>query len=144
MIHRLWTLVLGVGAGVFLQLSVVVNSEASAYRRYIDAFLPGMQAAWHWIDNALSLGVITVLYFLSYKLLPRARVAWVEALTAAVVAAVLFSAGRWVVKLYVFQGGFNTIYGAAGSLMILLAWLYYCSLVFLFGAKLARTISQQD
>jgi membrane protein len=143
MLHRLWTLVLGVGAGVFLQLSVVVNSEAAAYRRYIDALLPGMQNAWHWIDNAVSFGVITILYLLSYKLLPRAKVAWSQALLGAFLAAVLFSGGRWIVKLYVFQGGFSTIYGAAGSLMIVLTWLYYCSLVFLFGAKFAHTMPQR-
>ena len=146
MLHRLWTLVLGVVAGIFLQLSVVVNSEAAAYRRYVNAFLPGFEGFWHWIDNALSFLVITVLYLLSYKILPHARkdVTLWDAFVGAFAAAVLFTAGRFVVKLYMFQGGFTTIYGAAGSLMILLSWLYYCSLVFLFGAKLTRTISDQS
>ena len=145
MLHRLWTLVLGVVAGIFLQLSVVVNSEAAAYRRYVNALLPGVEGIWHWIDNAVSFIVITLLYLLSYKILPRARkdiTVW-DAFVGGFVAAVLFTAGRWVVKLYMFQGGFATIYGAAGSLMILLSWLYYCSLVFLFGAKVTRTISDQ-
>jgi len=141
MLHRLWTLVLGVGAGIFLQVSVVVNSEAAAYRRYVNVLLPGFQPLWHWIDNGVSFLVITILYFLSYKLLPPLPVNWWNAFVGAFVAAVLFSVGRSVVAFYGFQGGFTTIYGAAGSVMILLVWLYYCSLVFLFGAKFTRTIS---
>jgi membrane protein len=141
MVHRLWTLVLGVGAGIFLQISVLVNSEAAGYRQYVNTLLPGFEPFWHWIDDGVSFLVITVLYFLSYKLLPRVKVNWWHAFVGAVVAAVLFSVGRGIVALYGFQRGFSSIYGAAGSVMILLTWLYYCSLVFLFGAKFTRTIS---
>jgi membrane protein len=144
MLHRLWTLVLGVGAGLFLQISVLVNSEASAYRRYVNTLLPGFVPVWHWIDDGVSFLVITILYFLSYKLLPRVKVDWWHAFVGAFVAAVLFSVGRGVVALYGFQRGFSSIYGAAGSIMILLTWLYYCSLVFLFGAKFTRTISAPE
>jgi membrane protein len=144
MLHRMWTLVLGVGAGIILQISVVVNSEAAAYRSYVNALLPGVEPIWHWIDNGVSFLVITALYLLSYKLLPRVKVSWWDALVGAFVAAVLFSAGKGVVALYGFRNGFNSIYGAAGSVMILLAWLYYCSLVFLFGAKYTRTISAKE
>jgi membrane protein len=140
--HRLWTLVLGVGAGVFLQLSVAVNSETSIYRRYVNMLLPGFQAMWHWVDNGISFAVIVILYLLCYKLLPRVSVTWRDAAAGALVAAALFVSGRWVVALYGFQAGFPSIYGAAGSLMILLSWLYYTSLVFLFGARFARTCSE--
>jgi membrane protein len=83
---------------------------------------------------------------LSYKILPRSpkEVTLWDAFVGSFVAAVLFIAGRWVVALYMFRGGFTTIYGAAGSLMILLTWLYYCSLVFLFGAKLTRTLVDES
>ena len=141
MLHRLWTLVLGVGAGIFLQISVVVNSQAAAYRQYVNTLLPGFEPFWHWIDDGVSFLVITVLYFLSYKLLPRVKVNWWHAFVGAFVAAVLFSVGRGIVAVYGFQRGFSSIYGAAGSVMILLTWLYYSSLVFLFGAKFTRTIS---
>jgi membrane protein len=144
MLHRLWTLVLGVVAGIFLQVSVIVNSEAAAYRRYVNALLPGFEPVWHWIDNGVSFLVITILYFLSYKVLPRVKVDWWHAFVGAFVSAVLFSAGKLVVALYGFRGGFSTIYGAAGSVMILLTWLYYCSLVFLFGAKFTRIISTPE
>ena len=138
LLRRLWTLLFGVGMGVFLQISVVVNSEAAGYRRYLNAFFPGFQSVWHWVDTGFSFLVIAVIYWLSYKLLPTAKVAWADAAAGAIVATVLFSAGRWVVALYVFQGSFTSVYGAAGSLMVLLVWLYYSSLVFLFGARFTR------
>ena len=144
MLHRLWTLVLGVGMGIFLQVSVMLNSEAMAYRRYVDTFLPGFQNLWRWVDNGFSFVVIAIIYCLSYKLLPSTKVAWRDAAAGAIVATTLFVAGRWIVGLYVFQGGFGSVYGAAGSLMVLLVWLYYCSLVFLFGARFTRTWAEAN
>jgi len=139
MMRRLWTLVFGVGIGIFLQVSVVLNSETITYRRYLDTLLPGFQPLWHWVDNGVSFVVIAIIYSLSYKLLPTIKVAWLDAAAGAIVAALLFVVGRWIVALYVFQGGFTSVYGAAGSLMVLLTWLYYCSLAFLFGARFTRT-----
>lgn len=139
MLRRLRTLVFGVGIGIFLQVSVLLNSGTITYRRYIDALLPGFDAPWHWVDNGVSFVVIAIIYWLSFKLLPTVRVAWLDAAAGAIVAALLFVAGRWIVALYVFQGGFTSVYGAAGSLMVLLTWLYYCALAFLFGARFTRS-----
>src|SRR5678816_3278100 len=50
MLRRLWTLVFGVGMGVFLQVSVLINSQTAAYRQYVNALLPGLQWLWHWVD----------------------------------------------------------------------------------------------
>jgi membrane protein len=139
LLRRFWTLVLGVGMGILLQMSVVLNSEASTYRDYVNAAVPAFVSVWHWVDNAISFSIIAVIYCLSYKLLPRMKVAWRDAAKAALVASVLFVLGRWVVALYMLPGGSASVYGAAGSLMVLLTWLYYCSLVFLFGAKFTKT-----
>lgn len=143
-LRRLWTLVFGVGMGVFLQVSVLINSQTAAYRQYVNALLPGFQWLWHWVDDGFSFGIIVVIYCFSFRLLPTAKVTWIDAAAGAVVSAVLFALGRWVVALYVFQGGFTSVYGAAGSVMVLLAWLYYCSLVFLFGARFTRTFAESQ
>lgn len=138
-LRRLWTLALGVAMGVLLLLSVLVSSEVSSYRLSVNTLFPAFQGVWHWVDTGLSFLIIAFLHWLSYVLLPTGKVRWQDCLAGALVATMLFSLGRWVVALYVFQGGFTSIYGAAGSLMILLVWLYYWSLVFLFGARFART-----
>jgi membrane protein len=142
--RRLWTLVLGVGAGVFLQLSVVINSRASAYRAYVNTLLPAFEPVWRWVDYGVSFVVIVAIYLLCYKVMPNTRVAWRDATAGAFLAAILFAAGRWIVNLYVFRAGFTSIYGAAGSLMVLLVWLYFTSLVFLFGARFARTCGEDE
>jgi membrane protein len=140
--RRLWTLLFAIGAGVFLQMFVVVNAATSAYRRHFDALLPGMQNVWQGVDFAVSLAAIAFVYSLSYKFLPSAKVAWRDAFAGALVATLLFSAGKWIVALYVFPANFTSVYGAAGSLMVLLVWLYYCSLVFLFGAKFTHACGE--
>jgi membrane protein len=124
--------------GIFLQLSVVLNSEASTYREYVNEAVPAFEYVWHWIDNASAFLIIAVIYCLSFKLLPRVRVSWIDAAKAAIVSSILFVLGRWIVGLYVLPGGGSSVYGAAGSLMVFLTWLYYCSLVFLFGAKFTK------
>lgn len=139
LLRRLKTLALGVGVGVFLQISIVVNAEVSGYRRYVNAFFPGFQNMWRWVDDSVSFAVIMIIYLLSYRLFPSTKVSWRDAAFGAFVASLFFVLGRWIVALYVFQGGFSSIYGAAGSVMVLLAWLYYSSLVFLFGARFTRT-----
>ena len=139
MLRRLRTLVFGVGMGIFLQVSVMLNSKAMAYRRYVDTLLPGFHDLWRWVDNGFSFIVIAIIYCREFQLLPSAKVAWRDAAAGAIVATSLFVAGRWIVALYVFQGGFGSVVWRSGSLMVLLVWLYYCSLVFLFGARFTRT-----
>ena len=143
LVRRLQTLLFGVGMGIFLQMSVVLSSEATTYRDYVNTAVPAFVSVWHWIDNASSFLIIAVIYCLSYKLLPRVKVAWVDAAKAGIVSSILFVLGRWVVALYVLPGGSTSVYGAAGSLMVLLTWLYYCSLVFLFGAKFTKVCADR-
>jgi membrane protein len=142
LLHRLWTLLLGTGMGIFLFVSVLLNSETSPYRHYINTLLPRMETVWRWVDNGISFAIVVVIYSLTYKLLPSVKVLWRDVAGGALVAALLFSAGKWVIGLYVLQNSFSSVYGAAGSLMILLSWLYYCSLVFLFGAKFTQTCAE--
>lgn len=139
--RRFWTLLFAVGAGVFLQIIVLINAATNSYRSNLDAYLPRVQIMWNWVDTGVSLFVIAVIYALSYKVLPSAKVMWRDAIAGAIVATLLFSAGKWVVALYTLPANFSSVYGAAGSLMLLLIWLYYCSLVFLFGAKFSHICS---
>jgi len=141
-LRRLWTLVLGVAMGVLLQISVLLNARTSVFRENVDALLPGVCVLWHWVDNSISVVIIAVIYFLSYTLLPTVKVKWKDAAAGAVVSTVLFIPGRWIVALYVLPGSFSSVYGAAGSLMLLLTWLYYCALVFLFGGRFAKACEE--
>ena len=138
LLQRLWTLLFVIGAGLFLQISVLLNSRASFYRQYVNAFLPSIEPIWRWVDTGVSFVVVLIIYGLSYKVLPSIRVAWRDVAGGALVATLFFSLGKWAVALYLLPMSFTSVYGVAGSLTVLLVWLYYCSLVFLFGAKFTQ------
>lgn len=137
-LQRLWTLAFVIGAGLFLLGSVLLNSRASLYRQYANVLWPGIEPLWYWVDTGVSFVVVVVIYCLSYKVLPSIRLAWRDVVAGALVASVLFSVGKGVVALYLLQISFTSVYGVAGSLTVLLVWLYYCSLVLLFGAKFSQ------
>jgi membrane protein len=136
--RRLGTLVLVIAAGVLLQISVVVSSAITIYRQHLSALIPRSDFVWHWVDDGVSFVVVTAIFALIYKLLPDVRILWSDVLAGAIVTAVLFSVGKWGIVLYLSTSSFQSVYGAAGSLMVLLAWLYYSSLILLFGADFTR------
>ena len=136
LLRRLWTLGFVIGAGILLQVSVLVNSTLAAYRPYVDSLLPRIEPLWVWLDYGVAFTLILLIFWLSYKLLPHARAPWQDALAGALTATILFGAGRRIIAFYIGRSTISTIYGAAGSLMVLLAWFYYSSLIFLLGAKL--------
>jgi membrane protein len=135
---RLGTLVFVIAAGVVLQISVVVSSVIRIYRERLTALFPQSDFVWHWIDYGVSFAVVTAIFVLIYKLLPNARVGWTDVFAGSVLTAVLFSAGKWAIAFYLSKSSFESVYGAAGSLMVLLAWLYYSSLIVLFGAEFTQ------
>src|SRR5262249_35240754 len=90
-----------------------------------------------------SLGVITVLFAMIYRVLPDARIAWHDVWLGAGLTAALFSVGKLLIGLYLGMAGIGSAYGAAGSLAVLLIWLSYSAQIFLFGAELTRVYAEQ-
>ncbi len=141
--RRFGTLVIVFAAGVLLQLSVVVSSAISVYRSYLQAVLPDIEFVWHWADLGISFGVVTTLFAMVYKWLSDAKVAWRDVWDAALITALLFSAGKYAIAFYLAHSGFQSVYGAAGSLMVLLAWVYYSSFILLFGAEFTQVVAER-
>lgn len=98
--RRFGTLVIVFAAGVLLQLSVVVSSAISVYRSYLQAVLPDIEFVWHWADLGISFGVVTTLFAMVYKWLSDAKVAWRDVWDAALITALLFSAGKYAIAFY--------------------------------------------
>lgn len=115
--------------------SVVVLSWASQ-------FMPErFQADLHTIfltERVLTYGVMTMMLALAYKLLPDAKVAWQDVLFASVTSATLLALGKHVIHVYMQTRGVSSIFGAAGSLVVVLLFVYYASMIVLFGAELAK------
>lgn len=130
--------------GFVLLVSLGVSAALSALQAYMEARLALSPSLLLQTTNFLfSFAVITVLFGLIYKLLPDARIAWRDVAWGAVATALLFSLGKYLIGLYIGQTGLASAYGAAGSLVIVLVWVYYSSLILLLGAEFTRVHSRR-
>jgi membrane protein len=123
------------GLAFLLLVSLVFGAIVSALGGWLDAHLAvggwGIQAA----NQVLSFVLTTVLFAFVFKVLPHARPAWSDVWHGAVVTAVLFTLGKYLIGLYLGQAAPGSAYGAAGSFVVLLIWVYYSAQIVLYGAE---------
>jgi membrane protein len=131
--------------GALLLASLVASTALAAVSGYLpEAELPGgfsLLEGLHWV---VSLALLTLLFALLYKLLPDVRFAWRVVWAGAAATAVLFSVGNYLIGLYLGRSSVASAYGAAGSLVVLLVWVYYSSQVLLFGAELTEAYARRS
>src|SRR5581483_8078008 len=94
-------------------------------------------------DFAVGFAVITGLFAMIYKLLPRSAVGWKDVWVGALATSLLFSIGKLAIGLYLGKSGVASSYGAAGSLVVVLLWVYYSSQIFLLGAEFTRAYAER-
>ncbi len=124
--------------GFLLLASLVLSAAISAAGKYLQEYLPGSEA-WLQTGNTLaSLLIITVLFALIFKVLPDAKVAWRDVWLGALLTSMLFTVGKLLIGLYLGRSGLASAYGTAGSLVILIVWVYYSSQILFFGAELTH------
>lgn len=124
--------------GFLLMVSLVTSAILQSLTDRVDGEFAMLEAG----HAALSLSLITVLFALIYKILPDARVPWCDVWIGAVVAAALFTLGKSLFGIYLGHSSIGSSYGAAGSLVIVVLWVYYSSLILLFGAELSPVQSR--
>ena len=128
-----------VGVIAFLLLvSLVVSAGLAAVGKLFAGALPGGEAVWQAVNMLVSVGVIAVLFALIYKVLPDVRLPWRIAWIGGFWTSLLFSFGKLAIGLYLGKSGIASTYGAAGSVIVLLLWVYYSAQILLFGAELTR------
>ena len=133
-----------VGMGFLLLVSLVVDTLLGALGAYLAHLLPAAEAIMYGLNLLISIIVVTVLFALMFRLLPRAKVAWGEVWVGAGVTAVLFTMGKFLIGLYLGKAGVTSAYGAASSLMVILLWVYYSSLIFYFGAEFTYVYADES
>jgi membrane protein len=124
--------------GFLLLVSLVLSALLTAFSRIVGGFLPIEAATAHILDIVISFAFITLLFAVIYKFVPAVRIAWSDIWIGAATAALLFSLGKFLIGFYLGHSTVTSIYGAAGSLVTLLLWVYYSSLMFFFGAELTQ------
>jgi membrane protein len=135
---RLVSLGLVLVIGFLLLTSLVVTTALAALMRYAGQWMPVPEAVVMGVNLGVSLAVITALFAMIFKILPDVHLAWRDMWRGAFITAILFVAGQSGISLYLSRTAPDSTYGAAGSLVLLLFWVYYSSLILFFGAALTR------
>ncbi len=134
---RLWSFSMLVGIGVLLLVSLAVSAILPALGRVVSS-LPYAGQLLRTVYSVASLAAIVVLLAAIYKVLPDAKIAWREVWVGAITTGVLFVAGRFLIGLYIGRSGTASAFGAAGSLILIVLWVYYSSMILLLGAEFTQ------
>lgn len=141
---RVFSFALVLGIGFLLLASLALNTSLVVLSGYLPAVdLPAGISLWHGLNALVSVLVITLLFALIFKVLPDVNIPWREVWTGSALTALLFIAGRHLLSLYLGYAGVATAFGAAGSLVLILFWIYYSAQIFLFGAEFIRVYAEQ-
>ncbi|GAB4031839.1 YihY/virulence factor BrkB family protein [Spirosoma jeollabukense] len=136
---RLLSSSLIVSLGFLLLVSLVVNGIVLALSGQLTRFLPGLGVyVISAINFAISTIVVTILFGVIFKVLPDAKIAWKDVRWGAFFTALLFMLGRYLIGLYIDTTGTSSTYGAAGSLIVILTWIYYTAAILYFGAEFTQ------
>jgi membrane protein len=124
--------------GFLLLVSMVVSAGLAAAGTWASEALPGGQTLWSAVNFAFSLAVITALFSALFKLLPDVKLSWRDVRVGGFVTALLFVVGKAAIGAYIGRSGVASSYGAAGSIIVVLLWVFYSSQILLYGAEFTR------
>ena len=142
--NRLLSSSLVVSLGFLLLVSLIVNGILLALSDQLTRFFPDLGIYLIQVLNfSLSTAVVTVLFGVIFKVLPDANISWKDVRWGAIFTALLFMLGRYLIGLYIETVGKESTYGAAGSLIVILTWIYYTAAILYFGAEFTQAYANQ-
>ncbi len=141
--QRLLSFAMVLTIGFLLVVSLVLSTVLSALSAYMTDLLPGLDSLWQLVNFALSLGILTLLFALMYKYVPDVEISWGDVWFGAAITSLLFTIGKFALGLYLGNSGFASTYGAAGSVIIILAWVYYSAQILFFGAEFTQVYARR-
>jgi membrane protein len=138
---RLLSFVLVLGIGFLLLVSLVIDAGLSALNTYMEQSVSGISLLQ--IANQLfSFGAAWLLFAMMFKILPDVDLTWRDVAMGSFVTAILFTFGKFLIGLYLGKSAIASSYGAAGSIVTVLLWVYYSSLILLFGAEFTKVFAE--
>jgi len=140
LVKRVFSFGMILGLGFLMLVSLVLSALLSAFGEGLASMLPGgvSETALRLVELALSLVFITLLFAAMFKILPDAVIAWRDVWVGALVTGVLFVAGKFLIGFYIGRSEPGSAFGAAGSLAVILIWVYYTGMVLLLGAEFTQ------
>jgi membrane protein len=131
-----------IGTGFLLLVSLILTALLTAFTQWIGQWLPGTVWTAYVLDLLASFLIITFLFALIFKLLPDVTMSWKDVWLGSVFTTVLFMIGKYLIGIYIGSTSVGSVYGAAGSLVVVMVWTYYSSQILYFGAELIRAYTQ--
>lgn len=139
---RLSSFLMVLAIGFLLMLSLILSAVVSTLTRYSSDFLPSSAIPWGKLDFFISLGLMTFLFCLMFKYVPDVKIAWKDVVVGSIITALLFLFGKFLLGMYLSKGSLGSAYGAAGSLIVFLAWVYYSAQIILLGAEFTQVYTR--
>lgn len=133
--RRVLSFGLVLGVGFLLLVSLVASAALAAFGGWLGTFLPGWRTVLYLLDLILSFATATLLFAMIFKYVPRETITWGDVWIGGVVTAALFTVGKILIGVYLGRNAFASAYGAAGSFVVLMLWVYYSAQIFLLGAE---------
>ena len=140
---RFFSFTLVVGVAFLLLVSLIVSTGLTWVGQVFEGALPGGALVWQVLNFVFSLAVVTGLFALMFKTLPDVHIAWRDVWVGAAVTAALFTLGKFGLGIYLGSAGVSSAYGAAGSIVALVIWVYYSSQVLLIGAEFTEVYASR-
>jgi membrane protein len=141
--QRFFSFAMVLAIGFLLLVSLVVTAMLTSFTAMISSFLGDATFVAHAIDILVSFGFVTLLFALIYKYVPDVEIQWRDVWVGAALTSILFTIGKYLIGLYIGTSGVSSTFGAAGSLITILVWVYYSSLIFFLGAEFTRVYATQ-
>lgn len=139
---RILSLTLIVGFGFLLMVSLVLDAGLTRLGVYLESGFAGASAILRILNTAVGFAIAVLLFAMIFKILPAVELTWRDVWMGAIVTAILFTAGKFAIGYYIGKSGVASAYGAAGSIVTILLWIYYSSLILLFGAEFTKAYAK--
>lgn len=135
---RILSVLMVMGIGLVLLLSLVLSAVLAGVDRLLEQYLSVPSLIWAMADNLISVILMTLLFGQIYRVLPDVEIAWKDVAVGSAITAILFTLGKAGISIYLGNSSVGSAYGAAGSLVIFLMWVFYSAQIFLLGAEFTK------
>jgi membrane protein len=139
---RLISFAMILGVSFLLLVSLLLSATVAAVTAYFQYLLPGADFVWYTLDAVVSFCVVVLVFAAIYKVVPDVHIDWEDVWIGAFVTAVLFTAGKFLIGLYLGRSGIGSAFGAAASVFVILAWVYYSSQILFLGAEFTKVCAE--
>jgi len=141
--YRFFSFAMVLGIGFLLLVSLVLSAAIAAAGKFFQGYLPLPEGMLHLVSTVVTFVAVTVLFALLYKFVPDIHIEWRDVGIGAAVTSLLFSVGKFLIGLYLGKASVGSAYGAAGSVIVFIVWVYYSAQIFFMGAEFTHVFAER-